>query len=56
MTNQSDLWETHDLLSGLTLELRAGDDPALALVQSENRVRVNLSYLKGLSQPWLMQR
>ena len=34
--------------SGTTLELRAGDDPALVLAQDDNRVRVELSNVKPL--------
>jgi hypothetical protein len=34
--------------SGLTLELHAGDDPALVLTQGENQVRVELLHVKPL--------
>jgi hypothetical protein len=44
----SDLWEVRTLPGGLALELRAGDDPALVLVQGENRVRVDLAHVKAL--------
>jgi hypothetical protein len=37
-----------ELPNGLALELRAGDDPALVLVQGENRVRVELTQVKAL--------
>lgn len=43
----SDLWEVRDVPGGLALELQAGDDPGLVLVQSENRVRVGLADVKG---------
>ena len=42
------LWEVRELPGGLTLELHAGDSPALVLVQGEKRVRVELSRVKGL--------
>ena len=34
--------------TGLTLELQAGDSPALAFVQGANRIRVDLFSVKGL--------
>jgi hypothetical protein len=42
------LWEVRELPGGVALELRAGDDPALALVQGENRVRVELAHVREL--------
>lgn len=48
MTNHSDLWEARKRDSGLVPELLAGDAPALVLVQGENRIRVNLTYVKAL--------
>lgn len=37
-TMTSDLWETRTVPDGLTLELWAGGNPALVLVQGERRV------------------
>jgi hypothetical protein len=42
------LWETRPLPAGIRLELRAGGEPALVLVQGENRVRVALTQAKGV--------
>ena len=46
--DKQDLWETRTVLRGTVLELRIGDDPALVLVQGENRVRVKLAHIKIL--------
>jgi hypothetical protein len=35
------------LADGTTLELRAGDNPALVLIQSEIRVQVEFAHVKG---------
>lgn len=43
---KQDLWEARPLPDGVTLELRAGNDPALVLVQGENRVQIDLAYAK----------
>jgi hypothetical protein len=48
MTHNPNLWETRPLPSDLTLELHAGDDPALVLAQGENRARVKLPHVKVL--------
>ncbi|MBN1812555.1 MAG: hypothetical protein JXA14_12020 [Anaerolineae bacterium] len=32
---------------GTTLELRAGDNPVLVLIQGENRVQVKLAHVKA---------
>ena len=48
MSSDPDLWEVRSLDGGLALELRAGDEPALVLVQGENRVRVDLAHSKAL--------
>ena len=48
MSEQTDLWEARELPGGLALELRAGDDPALVLVQGDNRVRVELDRVKAV--------
>lgn len=45
---RGDLGEVRGLPSGLTLELRAGDDPALVLSQGESRVRMELAHVKSL--------
>ena len=45
MTDEAqNLWEMRPLPAGITLELRAGDDPALVLVRGENRVQVELAH------------
>ena len=48
MSDSPDLWEVRETPSKLTLELQAGDDPALILAQGENRVRVDLAHIKPL--------
>ena len=48
MTNTTDLWKSLDLASGLTLELRAGTEPCLTLLQGEDRISVELSNVKTL--------
>jgi len=48
VTDNPDLWELRELDGGLTLELRVGDAPALALTQGDNRVRVELSKVKAV--------
>jgi hypothetical protein len=48
MTHNHNLWETRPLRANLTLELHAGDDPALVLAQGENQVRVELPHAKSL--------
>ena len=48
MIDITDLWERRDLPGDLALELHAGEAPALLLVQGKNRVRVDLSNVKGL--------
>jgi hypothetical protein len=48
MTSRPDLWDVRDLDGGLTLELLAGDAPALVLAQVENRVWVALHDVKAL--------
>ena len=40
------MWEARPLPDGITLELRAGDHPALVLVQGENQVRIDLAHAK----------
>jgi hypothetical protein len=34
--DKQNLWEARPLPDGITLELRAGDDPALVLIQGES--------------------
>jgi hypothetical protein len=46
--DKQNLWEVRSLPDGITLELRAGDDPALVLVQGENRVRMELAHVKAV--------
>ena len=41
-----DLWEVRTLHSGLSLELRGGEKPALVIVQGSDRVRVELADVK----------
>lgn len=49
MSNEKqDLWEICSLPNGAVLELRAGDEPALVLVQGKNQVKVELAHVKGL--------
>ena len=48
MTDHPDLCEVRELPSDVTLELRAGDDPALELAQGKVRVRVELAPVKGV--------
>jgi hypothetical protein len=48
MTHSHSLWETRPLRGDLTLELHAGDDPALVLAQGDNLVRVKLAHVKPL--------
>ncbi len=42
MTDNPNLWDVRDLPGGVTLELRAGDEPSLVLAQGDNRVRMEL--------------
>jgi hypothetical protein len=46
VSDNPDLWEVRELPGGLSLELQAGDDPALVLAQGECRVRVELPHVK----------
>jgi hypothetical protein len=48
VTDNPDLWEKRTLTSGLTLEMLAGDNPALVLAQGDNCVRVDLANVKTL--------
>jgi len=48
MTDDADLWEVRTLAGGLSLELRAGEEPALVLVQGEDAVRIPLAEAKAL--------
>ena len=48
MNDNPDLWEMRTLTNGLTLEMLAGDDPALVLAQSENRARVEFASVECL--------
>lgn len=48
MSNKQNHWESRTLPDGITLELRAGDNPALVLVQGENRVQVELAHVKAV--------
>lgn len=48
MTKQADLWEVRKLDAGPVLELHASDAPAVVLTQGENRVRMQLTHVKGL--------
>jgi hypothetical protein len=43
-----DLWRSRTLPDSITLELRAGDNPALALLQGENRLKVELAHITGV--------
>jgi hypothetical protein len=43
-----DLWEVRTWPAGLSVELRGGDDPALVLVQSSDRVTVDLAHVKAV--------
>ena len=46
--DEQTLWESRTLPDDITLELRAGDNPALILLQGENRVQVGLAHVKGV--------
>jgi hypothetical protein len=48
MTDSSDLWETQLVVANLSLELRAGDHPALVLVQDDDQIPVDLASAKVL--------
>ena len=41
-------WKVRTLPGGLALELRAGDDPALVIVQDGDRVRMELPHVKAV--------
>lgn len=43
MSSDPNLWETRELPGEISLELRAGDHPALELTQGEDRVHVELA-------------
>jgi hypothetical protein len=47
-TDNPSLWEVRELPGRLALELRAGDDLAMVLVQGENRIRVQLADAKNV--------
>jgi len=49
MTDSPDLWEVRELPGELSLELRAGNDPALVLT----RVRTGSAWSLPTSRRWL---
>ena len=42
------LWESRTLPDGITLELRAGDNPALVLLQGKNQTQMELAHIKAV--------
>ena len=42
------LWESRTLPDGITLELRAGDNPAMIIVQGKDRIQVELAHVKDM--------
>jgi hypothetical protein len=48
MASTPDVWEARAVTGDTTLDLRGGDEPALVLVQGDNRVRVELGSVKAL--------
>ena len=48
MINDPDLWESRELPGALSLEIGAGDSPALVLAQGDSRVRIELAHAKAV--------
>ena len=48
MTSNLDLWDVPELTIGLILRMQAEEDPAMRLVQHENRVRMKRAHVKEL--------
>jgi hypothetical protein len=46
------LWLSRKTASGMVIELRAGDRPALVLTQVTNRIRIDLTDVRLLAAAW----